>query len=225
MKHYSHKVLRTQLEKTALKILNKLTSRYEYPYLKGVYSRGQTLLGLIESHLKPADNFLDIMCGYSPLASPLLKSGYKITGFDENRNAIKDLKNLYPKGTWVRASYDSFLTQLDEESQFSVFLLLGAFQLCSESAFISSVTKLLDKNQPRLFFLETNKSIEKAPTIEKPLVDESAIERSIHLKGYNAILKLLFDRGYKTLDVGEYDANLDQEWATIRIYALLEKKT
>ncbi len=224
-KSFSHKILQAlRLEKPAIVILNKITARYEYPYLKGVASRGETLFAIMKSHLKLGDNFLDIMCGYSPLAGPLLKSGYKITGFDDNRNAVKDLKRLYPGGNWVRSSYDGFKLQSDDDSPFSVFLLLGAFELCFQPSFTSSIAELLNKNKPRLFFLETNRSIEKAPTIESPFVEEAAVTRSSHLKGYNAMLKLLMDHRYEVIDVGQYDARLKEEWATIRIYAILRSK-
>lgn len=224
-KSFGNKILETlKLEKPAVVILNKITSRYEYPYLKGVEARGETVFNIMKSHLRLGDNFLDIMCGYSPLASPLLKSGYQITGFDDNRTAIKDLKELYPGGKWVRASFDNFKPQSESESPFSVFLLLGAFQLCSQPSFVSSMAELLDANKPRVFFLETNKSIEKAPTIDSPFVEESAVNRSVHLKGYNAMMKLFMDRGYEVADVGQYNAQLKEDWATIRIYAILRAK-
>ncbi len=213
-----------RLEKPAILILNKITSRYEYPYLKGVELRGETLFALLKPHLKSGDNFLDIMCGYSPLAGLLLKSGYQITGFDDNRNAIKDLKKLYPGGKWIRSSFSNFKLQPDGHSPFSVFLLLGAFELCCQKSFNSSITRLLNVNKPRIFFLETNRSIEKAPTIDSPFVDESAVMRSVHLKGYNAMMKVLLDQCYEVIDVGQYDAQLKEEWATIRIYAILRSK-
>ena len=161
------------------------------------------------------------MCGYSPLAGPLLKSGYRIAGFDENKNVIKELKSLHPEGTWIRCSYSDFKLKPDAESPFSVFLLLGAFELCCQEKFKSLINELLAQNKPRVFFLETNKSIEKAPTLESPFVEESAANRSVHLKGYNALLNLLISRGYGVIDVGQYDAHLKEEWATIRIYSIL----
>lgn len=225
IKNFGHKALQTlRLEKPALVILNKITSRYGYPYLKGVSLRGETLFNIIKSNLKSGDNFLDIMCGYSPLAGPLLKSGYHITGFDDNRNAIKDLRKMYPGGKWIRSSYDSFKLQSDADFPFSVFLLLGAFELCCQQSFISLMIKLLNVNKPRVFFLETNRSIEKAPTIASPFVEEFATNRSIHLKGYNATLKLLIDHNYEVIDVGQYDAQLNEKWATIRIYTILRAR-
>jgi hypothetical protein len=62
------------------------------------------------------------------------------------------------------------------------------------------------------------------PTLASPFVDELETIRSPHYKGYNAILKLLFDHNYEILDVGQYDAQFEEEWATIRIYALLRLK-
>ncbi len=225
IKNFGHKALQTlRLEKPALVILNKVTSRYEYPYLKGVSLRGETLFNIIKPYLNSGDNFLDIMCGYSPLAKPLLKSGFNITGFDDNRTAIKDLRKIYPEGKWVLSSYGSFKTEPDEERQFSIFLLLGAFELCCQQAFVSSIDKLLSVSKPRMFFLETNRSIEKAPTIDSPFIEESGTIRSVHLKGYNAMLKLLIDHNYEVIDVGQYDAQFKEKWATMRIYAILAEK-
>jgi 2-polyprenyl-3-methyl-5-hydroxy-6-metoxy-1,4-benzoquinol methylase len=213
-----------RLEKTALKVYNKVTSRYEYPYLRGVVRRGEVLYKIIKPLLQPDDNFLDIMCGYSPLAAPLLKAGYEVTGYDGNRTAIKDLKNLYPEGNWVLSSYDNTKIQSKSGKPFTVFLLLGAFEICRQEAFIASIAKLLDSNKPRIFFLETNKSIEKPPTLESPFVEESATKRSIHLSGYNAMLRLFVDHGYEVINVDQYDANLEEKWATLRIYAILRAK-
>ena len=210
-----------RLDSLALRFLRKISSRYEYPYLKSTSLRGETLFNLLSSNLKGGDNFLDIMCGYSPLAGPLLKSGYSITGFDENKNVVKELRSLYPDGKWVRSSYTDFKLTPDAESPFSVFLLLGAFELCCQEKFKSLINGLLDINKPRVFFLETNKSIEKAPTLESPFVEESAANRSVHLKGYNAMMNLLIGKGYRVIDVGQYDAHLKEDWATIRIYSIL----
>jgi 2-polyprenyl-3-methyl-5-hydroxy-6-metoxy-1,4-benzoquinol methylase len=226
IKSSAQKALRIlRLEKPALIVLNKVISRYEYPYLKNVNSRGETLLNIIKLYLEPGDNFLDIMCGYSPLAEPLLESGYHITGFDNNRKAIKDLKQIYPKGKWIHSSsFEKLNLQSDSDRPFSVILLLGAFEICSQISFISLMDKLLNANKPRLFFIETNRNYIKVPTLASPFVDELETIRSPHYKGYNAILKLLFDHNYEILDVGQYDAQFEEEWATIRIYALLRLK-
>ena len=226
MKRSAQKTLRIlHLEKPALIILNKTISRYEYPYLKNVNSRGKTLLNIIKLYLEPGDNFLDIMCGYSPLAGPLLESGYHITGFDNNRKAIKDLRKIYPKGIWIHSSsFEKLNLQSNSDRPFSAILLLGAFDICSQAPFISLMDKLLNVNKPRLFFVETNRNKIKAPTIASPFVDELEVIRQPHYKGYNAILKLLFDHNYETLDVGQYDAQFKEDWATIRIYALLQLK-
>lgn len=226
IKNFGSKTLRfLHLEQPALSVLNRFGSRYGYPYLKGVSVRGEILFNIIKSNLKPGDNFLDVMCGYSPLAGPLLKSGYQITGFDDNRKAVKDLKRIYPEGRWILSSYKNSEIISETSRPFSVFLLLGAFELCCQPAFVAAMDGLLKINKPRMFFLETNRSIEKAPSTANPFVEESAATRSVHLKGYNAMLKLLIDHGYKATDVGQYDAQFEEKWATIRIYAILKAKT
>lgn len=225
IKNWGFEALRfLHLEKRALAILKKITARYDYPYLKGVSFRGDALFDIIKPNLKSGDNFLDIICGYSPLAGPLLKSGYKITGFDDNRQAIKDLRKIYPEGKWILSSYENLMVQSDVARGFSVFLLLGAFELCCQLSFLDLMGKLLDVNKPRIFFLETNRSIEKAPSLASPFIEESAAMRSIHLKGYNAMLELLTSRGYEVTDVGQYDAQFKEKWATARIYAVLTTK-
>lgn len=226
VKRYTQKTLRfLHLEKPAAKVLNKITSRYEYPYLKDVNTRGETLLSIIRPSLEPEDSFLDIMCGYSPLAGPLLGSGYRITGFDNSSKAIKDLKQIYPKGTWIQSSsFDKLNVQSGSDSPFSVILLLGAFEICSEVSFLSFMDKILTYNKPRLFFLETNRKYIDVPTKTKPFVDEAETIRSPHYTGYNAVLKSLFEHSYEIIDIGQYDAQFKEEWAAIRIYALLRLK-
>ncbi len=222
IKKWGQKTLRfLRLEKPVFVIVNKITSRYAWSYLKGVNLRGEILFNIINSNIKSGDNFLDIMCGYSPLAGPLLKSGYHITGFDDNREAISDLRKIYPDGKWLLSSYDNLKVQSDADRPFSVFLLLGAFELCSQQSFISSMDKLLNVNKPRVFFLETNRFIEKAPTIANPFVEESTAANTVYLTGYNAMLKLLIDHGYEVIDVGQYDAQFKEKWARFRMYAIL----
>jgi DNA-directed RNA polymerase subunit N (RpoN/RPB10) len=164
------------------------------------------------------------MCGYSPLAGPLLKSGYHITGFDNNRKVIRDVRKMYPSGKWICASYKNLKLQSATDYPFSVFLLLGASEVCCQRSFISSLDKLLNVNKPRMFFLETNKSIEKAPTIASPFVEELATMRSVYLSGYNAVLKFLIDHSYEVTAVGQYDAQFNEKWATDRIYVILRAK-
>lgn len=226
VKHSAQKTLRfLHLEKPAITVLRKITSRYEYPYLKNVNNRGETLLNIIKPYLNPGDNFLDVMCGYSPLAGPLLESGYNITGFDNSAKAIKDLKQIYPKGTWVHSSsFEKLNLQSGSDRLFSAILLLGAFDICSQTSFVSLMDKLLNVNKPRLFFLETNRKNIDVPTLTCPFVDELATISSPHYKGYNAMLKLLFDHNYEIIDIGQYDAHFKEEWAAIRIYALLQLK-
>lgn len=221
VKHSAQKTLRfLRLEKPVIKVLSKVTSRYEYPYLKDVHRRGETLLNIIKLHLKPEDNFLDMMCGYSPLAKPLLESGYHITGFDGSSKAIKDLKQIYPKGTWIHSSsFEKLNLRYESDCPFSVILLLGAFEVCSQASFISLTQKILNVNKPRLFFLETNRKNIEVPTATNPFIDERDVIRSPHYTGYNAILKLLFEHNYEIIDIGQYDAQFKEEWAAIRIYA------
>ncbi len=225
IRNWGYKALRLlHLEKQALAILNRVASRYEYPYLKNVRFRGEALFNIMKSNLESGDNFLDVMCGYSPLAGPLLKSGYQITGFDDSRKAVKDLKKNYPQGKWILSTFENFKIPSEAGHPFSVFLLLGAPELCCQPSFIGAMSELLDVNKPRIFFLETNKSIEKAPSIASPFMEESATRRSVHLRGYNAMLKFLINHGYEVTDVGQYDAHFKEKWATIRIYAILKVK-
>ncbi len=85
-------------------IINK---KYDYPHLKQTPERGEILLRLLKPQLKPEDNFLDMMCGYSPLAAPLLKQGYKITGFDNSKEVISSLKENSPEGFWFVSSFEN----------------------------------------------------------------------------------------------------------------------
>jgi hypothetical protein len=189
---------------------------YEYSYLKNVSFRGKRLLDIIKPYVKPEDVFLDIMCGYSPLAGPLIDAGHRIAGFDENSKVINHLEKYYSKGEWYKTSYENIAFK-----GFSVFLLIGTpDDICSEPSFQEFLRILLRLNSPRLFFLEAIKGQAKTPTKEKPFVDQA--DAGIH-KGYNCVLTLLIKAGYKVLDVGEYNAQLDI--SSERIYAIINRNT
>jgi 2-polyprenyl-3-methyl-5-hydroxy-6-metoxy-1,4-benzoquinol methylase len=215
---------------TILKIWNKITLQYDYPYLKEVSARGETLLNIMQPYLKPQDNFLDVMCGYSPLAGPLLKRGYTITGFDNYGKAIKYLNQNYPEGKWIRSSFQELKLKSSSDRSFSVILLLGVGYACCQPSFTQLINELISVNKPRLFFLETSKNTaEVSATIANPFVGEAVTVHWSQLKAYNAMLRLLIGHNYEIVDVGQYDAEFKEEWASaralnIRIYTILKLK-
>jgi hypothetical protein len=188
---------------------------YEWPYLKETSTRGKILLNIIKPYLKSGDSFLDIMCGYSPLAGPLLGSGHRIAGFDVNPHPITYLRKCFPTGEWYQTSHENV-----HFKGFSVFLLLGAYEVCCEPSFQESLLNLLRLNNPRFVFLEANKGSAETPKKENPFVDPAKTLRLTHLRGYNCVLRLLMETGYTVLDVGEYDAGIEY-WASVRIYAIM----
>ncbi len=209
------------IEQQSEKIWRLVTLKnYEYPYLKETQLRGEVLFKILKPYLKPKDRFLDMLCGYSPLATPLIKHGYNITGFDANKIVIKSLKESCPSGQWFQSSFENLKLK-----GYSVFLLLGAYELCCESSFVKTLTELILQNKPRLFFLEANKNSAKAPTIENPFIDENSVIQLWNLQGYNSVLRLLLNYHYRVVAVGQYDAKLKAKWASIRIYAVLMRET
>jgi hypothetical protein len=197
-----------------------IPKRYAFAYLKNTSTRGKILLKIIKPYLKSEDSFLDIMCGYSPLVGPLTESGYHITGFDVNPEPIEYLRKHFPKGEWHQCSYENFSSK-----GFSVFLLLGAYEICCEHSFQESLRILLRLNNPRLFVLDTSKGYAETPKKEKPFIDSVTTSRLSPLRGYNCVIRLLMESGYAALSVGEYDAEMETGLRGIspklpRIYAI-----
>lgn len=128
---------------------------YNYSYLEEVQVRERSLFQIIEPYLKPGDRILDVNCGYSPLARPLLEAGYDILGFDINPIPIAYLKEEFPKGEWHQISHEDANFE-----GFSVLLLLG-FSISSYGAsFKTSLGRLLDSNKPRVILAEVYKGPE-----------------------------------------------------------------
>jgi hypothetical protein len=187
---------------------------YEYSYLKNVSSRGKLLFDIIKPYIKPEDSFLDIMCGYSPLAGPVIETGHRIVGFDENSEAINHLNKYFSKGEWYKSSYKNV-----DFKDFSFFLLIGTpEEVCCLPSFKKFLLILLRHSNPRLFFLEVNKGQAKTPTKESPFIDQAytGVCRS-----FNCVLTQLIAEGYTVLDIGEYNAQLDI--SSLRIYAILNR--
>jgi hypothetical protein len=194
--------------------------KYGFTYLKNTSARGKTLLKIIKPYLESGDSFLDIMCGYSPLAGPLIESGYHITGFDANPKPIEYLRKHFPKGEWHQCSYENVSSK-----GFSIFLLLGTYDICCDHSFQESLRTLLRLNIPRLFITDTSKGYAETPTKEKPFVDLETTFRPGPLRGYNSVIRLLMESGYRALNIDEYDAKMETGLRGIspklpRIYAI-----
>ncbi|MBA7654597.1 Ubiquinone biosynthesis O-methyltransferase [subsurface metagenome] len=167
--------------------VNKMT--YVWPQLQKTEPRGKILFELLKPHLKQKDSFLDVNCGYSPMAKHILESGYSLLGFDNNAIPIEHLKQHQPKGTWHVLS--------DEQANFkgySVFILLGIttpLYPVYSSTFLQSVERLLKTNSPRLVLAE----------------GANAANRTL----YQQTLKLLTETDrYKCVDTGNYDAQISR---------------
>lgn len=176
---------------------------FYYEYLAEGSKRGDKLFLAIYPYLLPDDVFLDIDCGYSPMAGPILDAGYSLTGFDINQDSTSYLKERFSKGKWYRTS--------DTEAEFfgcTVFLLLGittplkkyvnAYKYISKT-FLESVDRLLAANNPRVVMAEA-------------AVSTSPLQ-------YEAVMELLQRHGYEqAVPKTEYDAGMKR--ATRRYYAI-----
>ena len=172
--------------------------QYTWPYLKKTKIRGKILFNIIKPYLKLNDNFLDINCGYSPLASHVLHANHRIVGFDINPYTIRYLRRHFPRGSWYCTSYKNF-----NMKDFSIFLLFGPDPAVKKKdpSFQEFLLRLLKHNNPRLIFLETCKS------------------HASSVNFYNEIIALVMEKEYIKLDGGEYDSKMKSSCA-IRVFTL-----
>jgi len=177
--------------------------KYAYSYLKERKVRGKVLFDAIKPYLESNDRFLDINCGYSPLAELILKDKYDILGFDINYIPINFLRKYYPKGRWNCVSLKDA-----NFKGFSVFLLLGFSILSDGIDFKTFLNCLLDNNKPRIVLTEVYKNPQESL-------------QPIYRISYNETLQLLTDKNYKQIAFGEYNAKMNI--ASLRIYSIWKK--
>ena len=159
-----------------------MSGKYSWAYLEDTEERGKTLYAELKRFLLKGDAVLDLACGYSPLAKPLLRDGYTIMGFDVHPKPITQLKEMYPGGWWLQLS--------DEHADFSAFdvlLLLGIttplYSVYSKTL-IDSFHRLLDLNRPRLVVAEV------AYTADHGFYNETL--ELLKLKGYRRVASLIY---------------------------------
>jgi len=126
---------------------------YSWGYTKKTEPRGTILFSALESLLKEGDVFLDMDCGYSPIAKHVLENGYSITGFDISSEVIDYLRRVHPRGRWVT------LEDVNAKFQgYSIFLLLGVttplYKVYSET-YYETTERLLSLNSPRVVLIES----------------------------------------------------------------------
>lgn len=202
--------------------------RYNYRYLKETEFRGQTLFNIIKPYLKPGDQFLDMNCGYSSLARPLLQAGYDILGFDMNPTPIRYLKKHFPKGQWQQISHENA-----NFKGFSVLLLLGFSISSYGTSFLASLSRLLDSNKPRVVVAEVYRGPEVSwfsvlssialNYLKGKPVSFRALTMLPYRVAYKEALRLLAKNGYRQSTSAEYDAKMSV--ASIRIYSVWERLT
>ncbi len=173
-----------------------LKNRYPWRYSEKTEPRGRILFDALRPLLEKGDSFLDVDCGYSPMASHILDHGHTITGFDVDPGVIEHLKNTRPRGEWVE------LDDVDANFQgYTVLLFLGvttALKTVYSETYLETAERLLDLNNPRVILVES--------------ADEADQEL------YNQVCKLLENTGrYVKKQEDGYDAGL--EAASARHYS------
>jgi len=173
---------------------------YGWPYLKETRIRGKFLFSIIKPYLREEDKVLDVCCGYSPLANPLLEAEFHITGFDIHPSPIQYLKDKAHRGDWYQASCEeaSF-------TGFSVFLLLGA-TVSWDISFHSFLSRALESNEPRLILLDVS------------IIPPDAV----WIKIYDNVIAYLQKKGYKVVSTGKYESMMKA--ASKRNYSLMERQ-
>lgn len=126
---------------------------YKFEYSKKTEDRGKTLFDAIKPHIGNKESFLDIDCGYSPLANMVIEAGHRILGFDINEIPINHLKENHPRGEWLILSDDTA-----DFKGYSVFIILGIttpLYSCYSKTFLDSLKRLLRSNRPRTILIES----------------------------------------------------------------------
>jgi len=173
---------------------------YGWTYLKETHIRGEFLFSIIKPYLREDDRVLDVCCGYSPLANPLLEAEFRITGFDIHPSPIQYLKDKFHRGEWYQVSCEeaSF-------TGFSVFLLLGA-TVSWDISFHHFLSRALESNEPRLILLDTS------------IIPPNAV----WIKIYDKVITYLQNKEYKVVSAGKYESGMKD--ANKRSYSLLERQ-
>ena len=188
--------------------IDRKKGEYQYKYLREDRIRGSVLFKAIRPFLRPNDVFLDINCGYSPMADQILGNGYKITGFDIHPEPIEYLKNRFPSGDWKQMSYENILSHEDICSRkFTVMLLLGFSITSHGKKFLDLLERNIVENQPRLIITEVYKKEEDFSTS--------------YQKAYRDAIELIKNQKYEVCAFGEYDAQI--QVASKRIYEIWKK--
>lgn len=188
---------------------------YLWPHHKETEFRGQTLFQVIKPYLRPGDRVLDVACGYSPLAKPLLQAGFHLTGFDNAHEPIIHLKNHFPEGEWHQLSFERANFR-----GFDVLLLLGLTGLIysdsrSAQKYNSFLNRMIEGNHPRIVLLDSAKGSM-----------DTGVRNGVFIKPkgwqivYNNSVNLLKNKRYRNQMSGEYDAKMKE--ASLRIYCLME---
>ncbi len=188
--------------------IDRIRGKYQYKYLREDRIRGSVLFKAIRPFLRPNDVFLDINCGYSPMAQQILENGYKITGFDIHPEPIEYLKNRFPNGDWKQVSYERILSHENICSGgFTIMLLLGFSITSHGERFLRLVERNIVENQPRLIITEVYKKEEDFSTS--------------YQKAYRDAVQLIKNHEYEDCAFGEYDAQT--RVASKRIYEIWKK--
>ena len=134
-------------------VVERARAEFSWGYSRKTEPRGKILFDTLKTFLNKGDKFLDVDCGYSPLAKHLLINSYSITGFDISQIPILYLQKTHPNGKWV--------TMKDSEAQFrnhSVILLLGVttplYPIYSKT-YLETTERLLNSNSPRIVLVES----------------------------------------------------------------------
>lgn len=170
---------------------------YSWKYSEKTEPRGRILFKAIKPLLEEGDKFLDMNCGYSPMATHIIEHGHTITGFDIAPEPIHHLRRTCPQGHWPATPDAGAHFQ-----GYTVLLLLGvttALKKIYSQTYLESAERLLWLNIPRVILIETADGADQ--------------------KLYLQLCELLEGTGrYMRKLEGRYDAEM--RWATNRHYSI-----
>lgn len=182
--------------------MNPKVSKYPWPYLMKNEVRSKVLFEALKPHLHDGEQVLDVGCGYSPLAEPLLANEHSIFGFDPNVGCINYLRKNFPQGGWVRSGFRDMPTKFC-----TVLLLLG---ISGNPVAIENFLHRALSVYPDIVFLDTAICSRKDVTLRDGIPFHNKEERWRKL--HNRVVEILLERRYEMKKCGYYANPVETTW-------------
>ena len=180
-------------------------------FLPDKSTRGKILYDKIKPHIKDGMHFIDIGCAYAPLADHIRKDFPTATyfGFDSAGQLLPHCMARHPHYTWKRIL-------VEEDSNFGVWIkdpIDFVLHIGVDADYWTAIWKvhqaiLAEDHKPQFVLLETGR--------------KDGYEKCMDT--LNRITTLYIEAGYKLVDTGQFDFDVDEECLRDRWYFILKKQ-